>query len=534
MEMTATMPETKGKILWVDDEIELLRSHILLLSEKGYSVDTATNGEDAIELFKAKGFDLVFLDEMMAGMGGLRTLAELKDIRPEVPVVMITKNEDEGLMEQAIGRKISDYLTKPVNPSQVLLAVKKFLESKKITDERVSRDYVLEFNEISATLHSNPRIDDWIRIYTRLTEWSLELDERPDLGLRQTLNDQMRECNVEFGKYVERNYRNWIEQQPGTKSAQERPVFSVDVVERYLIPELEHNTSVFFFVVDCMRFDQWLEFESMLREYFTVQRDMYFSILPTATPYSRNAIFSGSWPNELERRFPDIWSQMEDDDSSMNRNEHQFLDDLLKRKRIVLTPESKYIKIIDADFGRGVEQNIVSYTKNKLTAIVVNFVDMLAHGRSDSELLKEIAPDEAAYRSLTKSWFAHSSLFGMLRALSRQKNVCIILTTDHGSIRCLHGAKVLGDREASTNLRYKFGRNLKCDERQAIFVRNPADIRLPKRGVTINYIIAKEDYFFVYPTDYHRYLNQYRDSFQHGGVSMEEMILPVVKLTPRM
>jgi CheY-like chemotaxis protein len=520
------MTETKGKILWVDDEIELLRSHILLLSEKGYSVDTATNGEDAVELFRAKGFDLVFLDEMMAGMGGLRTLTELKEIRPEVPVVMITKNEDEGLMENAIGRKISDYLTKPVNPSQVLLAVKKFLESKKITDEHVSRDYIREFNEISTTLHSNPTADDWMRIYSRLTEWSLELDERPDLGLRQTLTDQIRECNVEFGKYVERNYRTWLEQKA-------RPTFSVDVVERYLIPELDNNVSVFFFVIDCMRFDQWLTFEPMLREFFSIQRDNYFSILPTATPYSRNAIFSGSWPNELERRFPDIWAQMEDDDSSMNRNEHQFLDDLLRRRKVVLNPESKYIKILDTEFGRGIEQNILSYTKNKLTAIVVNFVDMLAHGRSDSALLKEIAPDEAAYRSLTMSWFAHSSLFAMLKTLSKQKNVRIILTTDHGSIRCLHGAKVLGDREASTNLRYKFGRNLKCDERQAIFVRNPADYRLPRRGVTINYIIAKEDYFFVYPTDYHRYLNQYRDSFQHGGISMEELILPVVKLTPK-
>lgn len=529
------MTKAKGKILWVDDEIELLRSHILLLSEKGYSVDTATNGEDAIELFRASGFDLVFLDEMMAGMGGLRTLAELKEIHPEVPVVMITKNEDEGLMENAIGQKISDYLTKPVNPSQVLLAVKKFLESKKITDEHVSRDYIKEFNEISSLLHGNPHVSEWVRIHERLTEWSLELDERPDLGLRQTLNDQIRECNVEFGKFIERNYRNWVELPASTKSGggQSRPVLSPDVVERYLIPELDENTSVFFFVIDCLRLDQWLAMESVLREYFTISRDSYFSILPTATPYSRNAIFSGSWPNEIERRFPELWSQGEDDDTSLNRNEHQFLDDLLQRRKVNLNPESKYIKILDAEFGRGIEQNIASYAKNKLTAIVVNFVDMLAHGRSDSALLKEIAPDEAAYRSLTMSWFAHSSLFGMLRTLSQQKNVRIVLTTDHGSIRCLHGAKVLGDREASTNLRYKFGRNLKADERQAVFVRNPSDFKLPKRGVTTNYIIAKEDYFFVYPTDYNRYLNQYRDSFQHGGISMEEMILPIVKLTPK-
>ncbi len=520
------MTETKGKILWVDDEIDLLRSHILLLSERGYSVDTATNGKDAVELMRVRGFDLVFLDEMMVGMGGLRTLAEIKDIRPEVPVVMITKNEDEGLMENAIGQKISDYLTKPVNPSQVLLAVKKFLEGKKITGEHVSHDYIKEFNEISLALHASPGPLEWKRIYESLANWSLEFDERPELGFQQTIADQIRECNVEFSKFVEKNYRHWLEQQS-------RPTLSVDVAERYLIPLLDQNTSVFFFVIDCLRFDQWLVMESLLREYYTVSRDFYFSILPTATPYSRNAVFSGVWPNEIEMRFPEIWEQWEDDDNSRNRNEHQFLDNLLVRRSVMLKPESKYIKILDAEFGRGIEQNILSYAQSKLTSIVVNFVDMLAHGRSDSEILKEIAPNESAYRSLTKSWFMHSSLFGMLKTLSHQKNVKIVLTTDHGSIRSLRGAKVLGDREASTNLRYKFGRNLKCDERQAIFVKNPSEFRLPKRGVTINYIIAKEDYFFVYPTDYHKYLNQYRDSFQHGGISMEEVILPIVVLTPK-
>lgn len=518
--------ETKGKILWVDDEIELLRSHILLLSEKGYAVDTATNGEDAVEMFKATGFDLVFLDEMMAGMGGLRTLSRMKEIRPEVPVVMITKNEDEGLMENAIGRKISDYLTKPVNPSQVLLAVKKFLEGKKITGEHVSRDYVKKLSEITQLLQTTPGVSDWMNVYSSLMDWSTELDKHSDLGLGETFSDQIRECNVEFGKFVERNYRHWLEQKA-------RPTLSVDIVEKYLIPELDETTSVFFLVIDCLRYDQWLAMETLLHEYYTIEREFYVSILPTATPYSRNAIFSGAWPDEIEQRFPEVWSQWEDDDNSLNRNEHQFLENLLQRRKVTLRPESKYIKILDAEFGRGVEQNILSYTKNKLTAIVVNFVDMLAHGRSDSAILKEIAPNEAAYRSLTASWFAHSSLFGMFKTLSQQKNIKIILTTDHGSIRCLHGAKVLGDREASTNLRYKFGRNLKCDERQAVFVKNPGDFRLPKRGVTINYIIAKEDYFFVYPTDFHKYLNQYRDSFQHGGISMEEMLLPIVTLTPK-
>lgn len=525
--MTTTTTAVKGKILWVDDEIELLRSHILFLTEKGYAVDTATNGEDAVTMVRSKAFDLVFLDEMMAGMGGLETLSLIKDLRPEVPVVMITKNETEGLMEDAIGVKISDYLTKPVNPSQVLLAVKKFLEGKKIAGQHVSRDYTKEFGEISSALHNPLGAAEWTALYAKLVDWSLEMDRHPELGLTQTLTDQIRECNVEFSKFIERSYRHWLEQA-------KRPTLSIDVVERYVIPELrETNRSVFFFVIDCLRLDQWMQMEGVLREMFDISREYYYSILPTATPYSRNSIFSGAWPDETEIRFPEIWEQWEDDDNSRNRYEHQFLDNLLERRKIQLKPDSKYVKILDAEFGRSIEQNILSYAKNRLTAIVVNFVDMLAHGRSDSDLLKEIAPDEAAYRSLTMSWFMHSSLFAMLRTLSRQKNITIILTTDHGSIRSLRGTKVIGDREASTNLRYKYGRNLKADERHAIFVKNPADFRLPRRSVTVNYLIAKEDFYFVYPTDYHKYLNQYRDSFQHGGISMEEMILPVVKLRPK-
>ncbi len=522
-----TQTATKGRILWVDDEIELLRSHILFLSEKGYSVETATNGEDAIKIVRDKPIDLILLDEMMAGMGGLETLSKIKDIKPEIPVVMITKNEDEGLMEEAIGEKISDYLTKPVNPSQVLLTCKKFLESKKITEASVSRNYIEEFNEISLALQQDPAFADWIRIYTKLVDRGLEFDHHPELGLKQTLTDQFRECNVEFSKFIERRYRHWLEEQS-------RPTLSVDIVERYLIPELrETNRSVFFFVIDCLRLDQWMIMESILREYYDITRDYYFSILPTATPYSRNTIFSGAWPNELEVRFPEIWAQWEDDDNSRNRYEHQFLDNLLERRKITLKPESKYVKILDPEFGKVFEQNILSYTKNRLTSVVVNFVDILAHGRSDSQILKEIAPDESAYRALTAAWFNHSSLLSMLQVLSRQKNVTVVLTTDHGSIRSMRGVKVIGDREASTNLRYKFGRNLKVDERHAIFIKNPTDFRLPKRSVTINYIIAKEDYFFVYPTDYHKYVNQYRDSFQHGGISMEEMILPIVILKPK-
>jgi hypothetical protein len=430
-------------------------------------------------------------------------------------------------MEDAIGGKISDYLTKPVNPSQILIACKKFLEKKKITGAAVSKDYIQEFNDISRLLMDDLDFEQWVDIYRRLVGWSLELDAHRELGLQQTLLDQYRECNLAFGKYIERNYRTWVEQVQG------RPPLSLEVVDRFLLPELQSDRSVFFFVIDCLRLDQWLMMEDALQEFFTITKDFYYSILPTATPYARNAIFSGSYPCDLETRFPELWEKSEDDETSRNRYERQFLEKLFERRKVVLKPELKYIKILDAEFGRSVENSIGSYTHSKLTAIVVNFVDMLAHGRSDSSLLKEIAPDESAYRSLTQSWFLHSSLFGMLRTLAKSKNVTIVLTTDHGSIRSLRGSKVLGDREASTNLRYKYGRNLKVEEKSAIFVKNPLDFKLPKRGVAINYILAKEDFYFVYPTDYHKYLNQYRDSFQHGGVSMEEVILPVVKLIPK-
>jgi DNA-binding response OmpR family regulator len=520
--------ETQKKILWVDDEIDLLRPHLRLLEQKGYQVDTAANGEDAIELVKNKVYDLVFLDEMMPGLGGLQTLSEMKDISPALPVVMVTKSEAESLMEEAIGSKITDYLVKPVNPSQILMACKKIFDSKKISGAHVSRDYIKEFQNISLTLNTSLTESDWIDLYLKLTNWDMELDAHPELGLRQTLQDQKRECNAEFGKFVERNYRKWIDDT-------QRPIMlSPDVMERCVLPELNDRTSVFFFVIDCLRLDQWLILEELLSEYYTFDKQYYFSILPTATPYSRNAIFSGYFPIEIEKRFPEIWSSEDDDDeNSRNRYEHQLMDKLLERKRIVLKPESKYVKILDPEFGRQFEANIISYTQSRLTAVVVNFIDMLAHGRSDSPLLKEIAPDEAAYRSLTRSWFQYSSLFGMLKTLASQKNVKIILTTDHGSVRCMRGSKVVGDREASTNLRYKFGRNLKVDEKQAVFIKSPIDYKLPRSSVTTNYVMAKEDYYFVYPTEYHKYLNQYRDSFQHGGISLQEMILPIVKLEPK-
>lgn len=518
----------KGKLLWVDDEIELLRSHIMFLNEKGYDVETVTNGEDAIDFVARIPFDLIFLDEMMSGMGGLETLAKIKEVNPNIPVVMVTKNEEESLMNEAIGSKINDYLLKPVNPNQVLLVCKKFLEKKNISAEYVSKDYLQDFNLLSQRIFSDLNHEDWIDIYLKLINWDMELTKHPDLELEHTFIDLKRNANKEFSKFIEQNYKNWL------NSDESRPLLSVNVVEESVFPLLEQKHNVFFFVLDCMRYDQWALMEEMLYPYFNISKKSYYSILPSSTPYSRNSIFAGLFPSEIEKHYPELWTHEHDDENSHNKFEKELLEKLLERKRIKLPNDLKYFKIIDPAYGRNFEQNVQTLINNNLTAVVVNFLDMIAHSRSDSTILKEIAPNEAAYRSLTQSWFTHSSLLKTFKNLSNQKNVRIVITTDHGSIRCLHGAKVLGDREALPNLRYKFGRNLKSEARQAMFIRNPVDYKLPKRGLTINYIIAKEDYYFVYPTDYNKYLNLYKDSFQHGGISMEELILPIITLRPKL
>jgi DNA-binding response OmpR family regulator len=520
----------KKKLLWVDDEIDLLRSHIIFLSEKGYEVDTAMNGSDAIAAVKEKSYDLIFLDEMMAGMGGLETLAQIKDINQNIPVVMITKSEEETLMNDAIGGKISDYLTKPVNPSQVLLVCKKILEGKKISGQYAAKDYLQDFNEISIALSTNPDFAEWIDLYLKLVNWEIELDTHPEIGLQQTLNDQKKEANKEFSKFVEKNYKHWI----NAIGDVDTPSLTTEITEKYVFNHLKNEgISVFYFVLDCLRMDQWMVMEKHLRDLFKIEKEYYYAMLPTSTPYARNALFSGLFPSEIEKYYPDLWSSGDDDENSMNRYEKELLQLLLDRKKMKLRNELKYIKIIDPEVGRNFEQNILSYKNNHFTAVVVNFLDMIAHGRSDSDILKEIAPDEPAYRSLTNSWFTHSSLLGTFKAISKMDKVKIVITTDHGSIRSLRGAKVLGDREASTNLRFKYGRNLKVDDKHAVYIKNAQDYKLPKRGVTINYIIAKEDYYFVYPTDYHKYLSHYKDTFQHGGISLEEMILPVITMEPK-
>ncbi|HHJ52568.1 MAG TPA: response regulator [Caldithrix abyssi] len=515
------------KILWADDEIELLKSHILFLEKKGYQVDTATNGDDAIVKVKENEYDIILLDEMMTGKDGLSTLNEIKDMYPYLPVIMITKNEEESLMEEAIGQRIDDYLTKPVNPSQILLAIKKLLDRRAIITEKRSEQYARELADVSARLMGQMSYEDWIQLAYKLFRMDIELDSGDAENYRQILYDQRNEVNTEFGKYIERNYGRWVRQ-----SAQDdRPLLSVDIVDHYIVPQLKQNRPVVFIIVDCLRLDQWLTLEPYFSEMFKVNREYYYSILPTATPFSRNALFSGLFPEEIEKMYPELWS-LNEDDESLNRYEKELLDLQLKRRGIQLGNGLKYVKIMNSDEMRNLEKNINNYLDSKLLAIVINFVDILAHSRSDLPILKEIVPDESAYRSLTRSWFRHSPITGVLRAISRSSAVTF-LTTDHGSVRGLHGTKVIGDRETSTNLRYKYGRSLKVDPKHAIFVKNPSDWKLPHRGVNTNYIFAKEDFYFVYPTNYNKYLHYYRDSFQHGGVSIEEMILPVVELSGR-
>ena len=515
------------KILWVDDEIELFRSHIILLTEKGYEVLTATNGFDALEMLNEDEFELIFLDEMMPGMGGLELLGKIKDKDANIPVVMVTKSEEESIMNEAIGGKITDYLTKPVNPSQLLLVCKKIFDSKKITSQYAAKDYITDFNQITQRLNENLNFEDWVDIYLKLVTWDMELDNHPEIGLRQSFTEQKKECNKEFCRYIEKNYVKWV----NTNTKSDRPIITTDIINDYVLPEVQTpDSTVFLFVIDCLRMDQWLILESHINDLFRIKKDYYYGLLPSATSYARNALFAGLFPSDIEKYYPDLWKGSDEDEKSMNRYEKDFLQLLLDRKKIKLRSDLKYIKIIDPEVGRNFEQNIQSYQNSHLVAVVVNFLDMIAHGRSDSELLKEIAPNEAAYRSLTNSWFTHSSLLNTFKAISKMKNAKIIVTTDHGSVRSLRGAKVLGDRETSTNLRFKYGRNLKVDEKHALFIKDAAEYKLPKRGLTINYIVAKEDYYFVYPTDYHKYLSYYKDTFQHGGISMEEMILPVITM----
>ena len=511
------------RILWADDEIDQLKPHIIFLENKGFEVTPVTNGNDAVTLIQERPFDIIFLDEQMPGMDGLATLNRIKTIQSSLPVVMITKSEEESIMEEAIGAKISDYLIKPVNPNQIVLTTKRILERHRIRNEKFAQSYLRNFNKLSERIHEEASWDEWIKIYKQLTRWDIDLESGEE-SLRQVLSDQHQEANKMFGRFISRNYKGWL-----NKSTPERPALSIDIVNEYVMPHIKNGQTTLFFVIDCMRYDQWLLFQELLNDDFSIDTDFYYSILPTATPYSRNAIFSGLFPLEIEDVYPELWHQGEDE-SSLNKYEKELLLKQLERKGV--DPKVKYEKVLNASEGRKVADQIHNYLQVPLSTFVYNFVDTLVHSRSDSDVLKEIAPDVPAFRSLTKTWFQHSTLYEIFKALAEEE-VVIVVTSDHGAVRALRDTKVYGDRETSTSLRYKYGRNLSAEEDASLMIDNPADYKLPTPGHSNNYMIAKEDYYFVYPTNYHRYQNRYRDTFLHGGASMEEMILPIATLRPK-
>ncbi len=520
------MNNTPRQILWADDEIDMLRPHILYLQSKGFEVAAVSNGEDALQLAGQRKFDVVLLDEMMPGMGGLATLEALQNLVPNLPVIMITKSEEENLMNMALGQRISDYLTKPVNASQIFLAIKKVLEGESLQRSQRTRDYVAEFNRIFSLRHGDLEWRDWLELYSNVVAWDLELRGMQNESLVRSHDDQKLQLNKEFGKFIETSYRGWV-----TRSDPNRPPLSVDIVPRWVLPHAREGKRVALVVIDCMRLDQWRMLEPLLQPYFDIKTDLYFSILPSATPYARNAIFSGLFPLEIARRHPSWWLEDAPKEASRNRYEKELLEEQMRLQG--LEPAGlRYHKVYSVNEGNLLRKKVGTWLGIPFLALVFNFLDMVAHGQSESEILQELAPDDEALRRLLHGWFQHSVLFEVLRILSRQ-NTTVVVTTDHGLVNCRRPSVVLANRDASTSIRFKFGDNLVCEEKEAIHVKNPGEFMLPPGSLTKHYILARENFFFVYPTNQHRYERQFRGTFQHGGISLEEMILPVATLTPR-
>ena len=518
-----TTPDVKKRILWVDDEIDSLKPHILFLEKKGYEVTGVMSGDDAVAIIEKEYFDLVLLDEMMPGKDGLTTLEEIKEIKPHLPVVMVTKSEEETLMEDAIGQKIDDYLVKPVVPSQILLVIKRLLDARKIISSSSMKRYITEINRFNQKLYGSLVPEDWHEAARILAAWNLELDENNDAGLEQTLEGTRKEWNVEFTKYVLSNYQGWL-------NNPSRPLLSPDVAGRYIMPELKGKKKVLFIVVDCMRLDQWMQVEPLVAEYYNIQRDYYFSMLPTATPFARNALFAGMFPDEIHRTYPDNYDSAEE--GSLNRNEEKLFADSLVRQGLRLERPMKYVKIYDNTEGAALAKRISDFFDSPLVTFVFNFLDILAHGRSNNVILKEIAGTEGAFRSLMKSWFVHSPLFAILKAFAG-RGFTVVVTSDHGSVLCRRGTMAHGKRSTSTNLRYKYGDNLNSDEKESLLIKKPGEWNLPSFTIATTYIIAKEDYYFVYPNKYNEMVRLFQNSFQHGGISLEEMVVPIAVLNPK-
>ncbi|OJW82978.1 MAG: two-component system response regulator [Bacteroidetes bacterium 46-16] len=513
---------TQGEILWVDDEIDSLKSQILFLKNKGYEVTPMSNGHDALELLKEKDMDVVLLDESMPGMTGLETLAKIKETHPQMPVVMVTKNEAEYIMEEAIGSQISDYLIKPVNPNQVLLSLKKIMDTKRLVSERTTSAYQQEFRNLFMALSSSPDHEEWKELYKKLVYWELEMARSDSSEMMEVLQSQKSEANTEFSKYVSKNYAKWI------KNPDSAPLFSHDVIKKKVAPFLEKGKPSFLLVIDNLRYDQWKVLQPIVNESFkTIEEDSFYSILPTATQYSRNALFAGMLPVDIEKKFPNEWKN-DDEEGGKNLFEETFMRGQLKDLKLDGL-KWQYIKITNNEDGKSFEDNIHNCLNNDLTVVVYNFVDMLSHARTEMEVLKELAGDEVSYRSLTVSWFEHSPLYRAMRKIA-DKDIQVFITTDHGTVRVKQPSKCIGDRHTTTNLRYKHGRNLQYEEKDVLAFRDPREAGLPRPNVSSTFIFAKEDVFLCYPNNYNHYVNYYRNTFQHGGISLEEMIVPVIRL----
>ncbi len=507
-------------ILWADDEIEMLKPLQIFLEKKGYRLHTVSNGYDAIDLLKENGkIDVVFLDESMPGLSGLETLGQMKEFRSDIPVVMITKNEAESIMDEAIGSQIADYLIKPVNPHQILLSLKKIIDNKRLVGEKTSSDYQQEFRNLLMEINSGPGLTEWIEIYKKLVNWELKLEGSQFEQMMDILAMQKKEANSEWSKFVSSNYLDWLD-----SSNQDAPVMSHNMMRKFVLPELEEGIPTVFVLMDNMRYDQWRIIEPILKEKFYLEKENHFlSILPTTTQYSRNAIFAGMMPDDIQKRFPEQWLN-DNEDGGKNMYEEDFLKDQLSRlvKRDLKTT---YIKVTRHHFGKQLADKMTNFLDNDLTVIVYNFIDMLSHARTEMEVLKELAADEAAYRSITRSWFLHSPLWAGLQKIA-DKKVRIIFTTDHGTIRVATPSRVVGDKDTTTNLRYKVGKNLRYQDSDVFDLRDPKAGGLPRPNISSTFIFAKEDRFFLYPNNYNHYHNYYQDTFQHGGISLEEMICP--------
>ncbi|NRA93007.1 MAG: bifunctional response regulator/alkaline phosphatase family protein [Psychroserpens sp.] len=512
-------------ILWVDDEIDLLKPHILFLEQKQYEVTTCQSGTEALDIIEDTNFDIVFLDENMPGLTGLETLNEIKEKRANLPVVMITKSEEEYIMEEAIGNKIADYLIKPVNPNQILLSLKKNLDHSRLVSEKTTSNYQQEFRKIAMDLSMVNSFEEWSELYQKLIYWEIRLEDIEDVGMTEILESQKAEANHQFGRFIEKNYEDWLD------ASNEGPTLSHTLFKDKVIPELSTEQPTLFIVIDNLRYDQWKAFEPIVSNYYKKDSETpFYSILPTATQYARNAIFSGLLPSDMERLHPNLWKN-DIDEGGKNLHEDDFLKGQLKRLGLQ-NLKTEYHKITNLKQGKRLVENFKTLKDNDLSVIVYNFVDMLSHSKTEMEVVKELASNDKAYRSLTVSWFKNSPLLEMIQQ-AQQLGFKLILTTDHGTINVNSPSKVIGDRDTSLNLRYKTGRSLTYEDKDVLAVKDPKAFGLPSITMSSSFIFAKSDYFLAYPNNYNHYVSYYRNTYQHGGVSLEEMIIPFVVLNPR-